>query len=179
TVMLRFVAFLLCVTAACADFMPKIGFKLYEVKNRWNEVQILTSHTMSMKMGLALLEPTSDGDLDLGLFFSNLENLQNAHFIITYVGCKRMFFYSLSGWGNDNDMRMVDVKPDEFVLVHTIKTKGEGEVLNHLYGHTKDLSPDLKKRFQEFSLETGLKHENIILPPNGNISHIGTFADLF
>ncbi|KAL7835544.1 hypothetical protein SRHO_G00278910 [Serrasalmus rhombeus] len=118
-----------------------------------------------MKMGLALLEPTSDGDLD-----------------VTYTKLEQSFFYiysTVSSWGNDNDMRVVDVKPDEFVLVHTIKTKGESEVLNHLYGHTKDLSPDLKKRFQGFSLETGLKHENIILPPNGNISHFGTFADLF
>ncbi|KAL6462904.1 hypothetical protein MHYP_G00293260 [Metynnis hypsauchen] len=67
-------------------------------------------------------------------------------------------------------MRMFDVKPDEFVLVHTIKTKGGvSEVLNHLYGRTKDLSADLKKRFQEFSLKTGVKCENIvILPPNDN-----------
>ncbi len=40
-----------------------------------------------------------------------------------------------SGWGNVNDMRMVDVKYDEYALSHTIKTKdGVDTVVNKLYG---------------------------------------------
>lgn len=34
-----------------------------------------------------------------------------------------------------NDMRMVDVKYDEYALIHTIKTKGDDvTVVNKLYG---------------------------------------------
>lgn len=40
----------------------------------------------------------------------------------------------LSGWGNDNDMRVVDAIFDEYAIVHTIKTKeGKSEVLNKLH----------------------------------------------
>ncbi|CAB1333072.1 unnamed protein product [Coregonus sp. 'balchen'] len=39
-----------------------------------------------------------------------------------------------SGWNNENDMRVVDVKYDEYALIHTIKTKGGvSTVLNKLY----------------------------------------------
>lgn len=42
---------------------------------------------------------------------------------------------TLSGWGNENDMRMVDVKYDEYAIIHTIKTKsGVLTVVNKLYG---------------------------------------------
>ena len=41
-----------------------------------------------------------------------------------------------SGWGNENDLRMVDVKYDEYALTHTIKTKaGVATVVNKLYGN--------------------------------------------
>ncbi len=47
-----------------------------------------------------------------------------------------------SGWGNDNDMRVVDAKYDEYALVHTIKTKGDvSEVLNKLYSKSS-ISPN-------------------------------------
>lgn len=40
-----------------------------------------------------------------------------------------------SGWGNVNDMRVVDVKYDEHALIHTIKTKGgDTTAVNKLYG---------------------------------------------
>lgn len=46
-----------------------------------------------------------------------------------------IIYLTLSGWGNVNDMRMVDVKYDEYALIHTIKTKGdEFTVVNKLYG---------------------------------------------
>lgn len=102
-----------------------------------------------------------------------------------------------SGWQNDNDMRVVDAKFDEYALVHTIKTKGGvSEVLNKLYsksslctqyrlnvftnrcwtnsecviitGRTTEITDDLKEKFRQFSLDTGILEENIaMLPPNG------------
>lgn len=45
------------------------------------------------------------------------------------------WFVPLSGWGNQNDMRIVDVKYNEYALTHTIKTKGDViTVVNKLYG---------------------------------------------
>uniref|UniRef100_A0A4W5RN13 Zgc:153704 n=1 Tax=Hucho hucho TaxID=62062 RepID=A0A4W5RN13_9TELE len=37
------------------------------------------------------------------------------------------------GWSNENDMRVVDVKYDEYALIHT-KTKDVSSVLTNLYG---------------------------------------------
>lgn len=102
-----------------------------------------------------------------------------------------------SGWSNDNDMRVVDAKFDEYALIHTIKTKGGvSEVLNKLYskssicpnytavtfswinakrtlnvsstGRSAVLSDDLKEKFRQFCLDTSILEENIaILPSNG------------
>ncbi|KAL0170457.1 hypothetical protein M9458_035053, partial [Cirrhinus mrigala] len=71
-------------------------------------------------------------------------------------------------WGNSNDMRVVDAKFDEYAIVHTIKTKGgESEILNKLHTRTKKIPDDLKEKFKQFSLDTGILEENIaILPMN-------------
>ncbi|KAI4891896.1 hypothetical protein NFI96_015855, partial [Prochilodus magdalenae] len=175
--MLGFAVFLLCAAAACAEVMPMTGFNLDEMKGNWYLIGFATnanwfvSQKDRMKMGLARMEPTPDGDLDMT--YTNLQN-DGTCWKMTHLAKKtdipgRFVFYS-QRWGNDNDMRVVDVKSDEFALVHTIKTKGDvTEVLNKLYGRTTDLSTDLKKRFEKFSMDTGVKPENIvILPPNAS-----------
>ena len=44
---------------------------------------------------------------------------------------------ALSVWNNDNDMRIVEVKYDDYALVHTIKTSGNtSEVLNNLFSES-------------------------------------------
>lgn len=52
--------------------------------------------------------------------------------------CCHMMYSALlppSGWGNENDMRMVDVNYGEYALIYTIKTKDGAEtVVNKLYG---------------------------------------------
>ncbi|XP_072544915.1 lipocalin-like [Salminus brasiliensis] len=174
--MLGFVAFLLCVAAASAEIMPMTGFNLDEMKGKWHIVGFATnanwfvSHKSSMKMGKAILEPTADGDLDIT--YTNL-NADGSCWTMTHLAKKtdipgRFVFHS-QRWGNNNDLRVVDAKSDEFALVHTIKTKdGSSYILNKLYGRSPDVSDDLKKRFQKFSLDTGVDPENIvILPPNG------------
>ncbi|MGD1441011.1 lipocalin/fatty-acid binding family protein [Vibrio harveyi] len=78
----------------------------------------------------------------------------------------------LSVWGNSNDMRVVDAKFDEYAIVHTIKTKGgKSEILNKLHTRTRKITDDLKEKFKQFSLDTGILEENIaILPMNGECS---------
>lgn len=67
-----------------------------------------------------------------------------------------------SGWGNDNDMRVVDVKYDEYALVHTIKTKGSvSTVLNKLYG-TVITPVSTHCPFQLQSQSSTLTHEYVV-----------------
>ncbi|XP_066515685.1 prostaglandin D2 synthase b, tandem duplicate 1 [Hoplias malabaricus] len=174
--MLGIVVFLLCAAVSSADIMPMTGFNLDQIKGKWNAVGFATnanwfvSHKDKMKMGTSLMQPTADGDLDMT--YTNLKE-DGSCWRMTHLAKKtdipgRFVFHS-QRWGSDNDMRVVDIKSDDFVLVHIIKTKeGGSEVLNKLYSRTTDLSEDLKKKFQKFSLDTGVNADNIVfLPPNG------------
>uniref|UniRef100_A0A8C8EQZ2 Lipocalin/cytosolic fatty-acid binding domain-containing protein n=2 Tax=Oncorhynchus tshawytscha TaxID=74940 RepID=A0A8C8EQZ2_ONCTS len=72
-------------------------------------------------------------------------------------------------WSNENDMRVVDVKYDEYALIHT-KTKGVSAVLTNLYVYLvchvlyrgTDLSPGLLQKFRQFSLDTGYPPQKMI-----------------
>ncbi|XP_056306087.1 lipocalin-like, partial [Danio aesculapii] len=97
-------------------------------------------------------------------------------FGLTYLAKKtetpgRFVFYS-QRWGNDNDMRVVDAKFDEYAIFHTIKTKGGvSEILNKLYSRTPEMVDDLKEKFRQFCMDTGILEENIVmLPQNGECS---------
>ncbi|XP_015242079.1 PREDICTED: lipocalin-like [Cyprinodon variegatus] len=69
-------------------------------------------------------------------------------------------------WNNDNDMRFVDVVYDDYAVVHTIKTKeGVSEVLNKLYTRSSDVNADLQQKFTQFSKDTGILDENIVMLP--------------
>uniref|UniRef100_A0A3Q3JEK5 Lipocalin/cytosolic fatty-acid binding domain-containing protein n=1 Tax=Monopterus albus TaxID=43700 RepID=A0A3Q3JEK5_MONAL len=77
----------------------------------------------------------------------------------------RFTFYSQK-WNNDNDMRIVEVLYDEYALVYTNKTKdGVSEVLNNLYSRTQEPSVAWQQRFTQFSLDTGILPENIVILP--------------
>uniref|UniRef100_A0A3B3ZED6 Lipocalin/cytosolic fatty-acid binding domain-containing protein n=1 Tax=Periophthalmus magnuspinnatus TaxID=409849 RepID=A0A3B3ZED6_9GOBI len=78
------------------------------------------------------------------------------------------FIFHSHVWNDDNDMRIVEVVYDNYALAHTIKTKnGVQLVLNKLYSRTTQASNDLQQKFRQFSLDTGVLAENIlILPPN-------------
>uniref|UniRef100_A0A3Q3QQ86 Lipocalin/cytosolic fatty-acid binding domain-containing protein n=1 Tax=Monopterus albus TaxID=43700 RepID=A0A3Q3QQ86_MONAL len=72
-------------------------------------------------------------------------------------------------WNNDNDMRIVEVLYDEYALVYTNKTKdGVSEVLNNLYSRTQEPSVAWQQRFTQFSLDTGILPENIVILPKND-----------
>lgn len=108
----------------------------------------------------------------------------------------RLFLPSV--WNNDNDMRIVDAVYDEYAIIHTIKTKeGVSQTLNTLYSkscfiigskklHANETQPtrlqqpvcvsargpeaseDLKQKFTQFSLDTGIVSDNVaFFPKNG------------
>ncbi|KAK7123841.1 hypothetical protein R3I93_022069 [Phoxinus phoxinus] len=176
TVALKMLCVLLCAVFASAEVMPMTDFDLEKMGGKWYLVGFATNaewfvrHKASMKMGTAVLAPTEEGDLDLT--YSNLQS-DGSCWTMSHLAKKtetpgRFVFHS-HRWGNDNDMRVVDAKFDEYALVHTIKTKGDvSEVLNKLYSRTAEITDDLKEKFRQFSLDTGILEEHIaILPPNG------------
>lgn len=174
--LLRMLAALMCTLVACVDVMPVKDFNLEKMAGKWYMVGFATNaqwfvnHKASMKSGVAQLVPTEGGDLDLS--YSNL-NADGSCWRMTHLAKKtdtpgRFTFHS-QAWNNDNDMRIYDVVYDDYALVHTIKTKnGVSEVLNKLYSRTPETSVVLQQKFTQFSKDTGILADNIvILPKNG------------
>uniref|UniRef100_A0A671LA91 Lipocalin-like n=1 Tax=Sinocyclocheilus anshuiensis TaxID=1608454 RepID=A0A671LA91_9TELE len=120
----------------------------------------------NMKMGIAMLTPTDEGDLEMA--YSSLRP-DGSCWRMNHLAQKKdipgKFSFHSERWETENDMRVADVKYDEYALIHTIKTKADSTtLLNKLY----DLSQDVLDKFTEFSLEQGILPENIaILPKNG------------
>ncbi|XP_008299590.1 lipocalin-like [Stegastes partitus] len=171
--LLRMLAALMCTLAVFADVMPVKDFNLEKMTGKWYMVGFATnaqwfvSHKALMKSGVAQLAPTEGGDLDLS--YSNL-NADGTCWRMTHLARKtdtpgRFTFHS-PVWNNDNDMRIVEVVYDDYALVHTIKTKNEvSEVLNKLYSRTPEVSDVLKQKFTQFSLDTGILSDNIVILP--------------
>ncbi|XP_051524188.1 lipocalin-like isoform X2 [Myxocyprinus asiaticus] len=149
------------------NYFIKVAGKWYLIGFATNAEWFVTRKA-NMKMGVAMLTP-NDGDLEMA--YSSL-NPDGSCWRMTHLAQRTdvpgKFSFRSERWETDNDMRVVDVKYDEYALIHTIKTKaGSTTLLNKLYGRTPDLSQDVLDKFTEFSLEQGILPENIaILPKN-------------
>ncbi|XP_064206807.1 lipocalin-like [Anguilla rostrata] len=171
--LLRILGALVCILATNADVMPQKDFSLQAISGKWYLIGFATNaqwfRKADMKMGTALLMPTAEGDLDI--FYSSLKS-DGSCWKMTDLAKRTdipgKFTIHSQRRGKDNDMRVVDVKYDEYALVHIINTKaGVSTVLNKLYARRKHLSPEALQKFTQFSLETGILPENIaILPKN-------------
>ncbi|KAM9337355.1 lipocalin-like [Symphorus nematophorus] len=179
--LLRMLAALMCTLAACAEIAPVADFDLQKMAGKWYMVGFATNaqwfvnHKAGMKVGTAMLVPTTGGDLDLS--YANL-NADGTCWRMTHLAKKtdtpgRFTFHS-QAWNNDNDMRIVDVVYDDYALVHTIKTKdGASEVLNKLYSRTSEVSAAPQQKFIQLSQQTGILSDNIvILPQNGECPEV-------
>ncbi|WP_272581428.1 lipocalin/fatty-acid binding family protein, partial [Providencia sp. PROV266] len=176
TVVLKMLCVLLCAVFASADVLPMADFDIEKMGGKWYLIGFATNskwfvnNKADMKMGTAMMRPTEDGDLDLSYASMN-SDVNGSCWRMTHLAKKtetpgRFVFHS-QRWGNDNDMRVVDAKYDEYGLIHTIKTKeGISEVLNKLYSRSAVLSDDLKEKFRQFSLDNGILEENIAILPS-------------
>ncbi|XP_044226253.1 lipocalin-like isoform X2 [Thunnus albacares] len=173
TLLLTVLGALLCSLTVSSEVTPQRDFNLQGMAGKWyligfaTNAQWFVSRKGSMKMGTAMLTPTADGDLDIS--YSSLSSdgsCWRMNNLAKKTDMPGKFTYT--SWGNENDMRMVEIKYDEYALTHTIKTKGgDPTVVNKLYGRGVDLSAELLEKFRQFSLETGILPENIaILPKN-------------
>ncbi|KAI3373614.1 hypothetical protein L3Q82_022212, partial [Scortum barcoo] len=174
TLLLTVLGAVLCCFTVSSEVAPQADFNLQAMAGKWyligfaTNAQWFVSHRGSMKMGTAMFTPTTDGDLDMSYASLNADgSCWRMNNLAKKTDMPGKFTYT--SWGNMNDMRMIDVKYDEYALTHTIKTKGGvPTTVNKLYGRTEDLSADLLEKFRQFSLETGILPENIaFLPKNG------------
>ncbi|XP_028277429.1 lipocalin-like [Parambassis ranga] len=166
----------LCSLMVSSEVAPQADFNVQAMAGKWyligfaTNAQWFVSRRDSMKMGTAMFTPTADGDLHMS-YASLLSDgsCWRMNHLAKNTDVPGKFLYTSERWGNVNDMRMVDVKYDEYALIHTIKTKGdEFTVVNKLYGRAADLSVDIMEKFRQFSLQTGILPENIaFLPKNG------------
>uniref|UniRef100_A0A3Q2W3L9 Zgc:153704 n=1 Tax=Haplochromis burtoni TaxID=8153 RepID=A0A3Q2W3L9_HAPBU len=149
-----------------SEVQPQADFNVQAMAGKWYLIGIATdaqwfvSHRASMKMGTAMITPTADGDLEMS--YSSLSPNGSLH---PHTEAR---FNDLVHF----DLRMVDVKYDEYALIHSIKTKGkESYVVNKLYGRGVDLSAEVQEKFIQFSLQSSIQPENIvILPKNGTFT---------
>ncbi|XP_036935119.1 prostaglandin D2 synthase b, tandem duplicate 1 [Acanthopagrus latus] len=171
--LLSMLATLMCTLAASIDVTPMSGFDLEKAAGKWYMVGFATNaqwfvnHKAGMKTGTAMLVPTAGGDLDLS--YANL-NSDGTCWRMTHLAKKTetpgRFTFRSQVWNNENDMRIVDIVYDDYALVHTIKTKdGVSEVLNKLYSRSAEANPAMQLKFRQFSLETGILADNIVLLP--------------
>lgn len=175
TLLLRLLGAVLCSLVVSSEVVPQADFNLQAVAGKWyligfaTNAQWFVSRRASMKVGTAMLTPTADGDLDISYASLNSNgSCWRLNNLAKKTDMPGKFTYTSERWGNENDLRMVDVKYDEYALTHTIKTKaGVDTVVNKLYGRSMDLSADLLEKFRQFSLDTGILPENIaFLPKN-------------
>ncbi|KAI7792801.1 lipocalin-like isoform X1 [Triplophysa rosa] len=179
SVVLKMMCVLLCAVFVSAEVMPMTDFDLEKVGGKWYLVGFATNakwfatRKASMKMGTSMLTPTMDGDLDLNsASLKDDGSCWRMNFLAKKTETPGHFVFYSQRWGNDNDMRVVETKYDEYAIIHTIKTKGGvSDVLNKLYSRTATIAEDLVEKFRKFSLDTGILEENIVmLPPNGECS---------
>uniref|UniRef100_A0A4W5RBL7 Zgc:153704 n=1 Tax=Hucho hucho TaxID=62062 RepID=A0A4W5RBL7_9TELE len=174
TMLLSALGALLCSLVVTAEVMPQGDFNLQGVAGKWYVIGFATNaqwfvkHRADMKMGTTILTPTADGDLDIAYTSRNADgSCWRMNHLAKKTNLAGKFIYNSERWSNENDMRVVDVKYDEYALIHT-KTKDVSSVLTNLYARGTDLSPDLLQKFRQFSLDTGILPENIaIFPKNG------------
>ncbi|KAM3869204.1 lipocalin-like [Diretmus argenteus] len=173
--LLRMLGAMLCSLMVASEVLPQDNFNLQGVAGKWyligfaTNAQWFINHRASMKMGTAMLAPTADGDLDMSYASLNADgSCWRMNHLAKRTEVPGKFTFKSERWSNENDMRVVDVKYDEYALIHTIKTKGSvSTVLNKLYGRGLDLRPELLEKFKQFSLDTGILRDNIaILPKN-------------
>ncbi|XP_028839114.1 lipocalin [Denticeps clupeoides] len=169
-------AALLCSLVANAEVVPQADFSLQGVAGKWyligfaTNAQWFVSRRNVMKMGSAQFTPTANGGLVME--YASL-NPDGSCFRMTHNALPSdvpgKFTFRSERWENENDMRLVDVKYDEYALVHTIKTKGAvSTVLNKLYGRETELNPELLQKFTQFSLDSSILPENIVILPKND-----------
>uniref|UniRef100_A0A8C6WJZ3 Zgc:153704 n=1 Tax=Neogobius melanostomus TaxID=47308 RepID=A0A8C6WJZ3_9GOBI len=111
----------------------------------------------TMGMGTAMFNAV-DGDLDIKSHLKAKRSLMHNLAKKTDVPGK----FSYVSRGSLNDMRIVDVKYDEYALVYTVKTIGDSS------DAVIKLSTEVQEKFRQFASENGVLPENIVILPKNS-----------
>ncbi|CAI5643720.1 unnamed protein product [Oreochromis niloticus] len=159
-----------------SEVQPQADFDIQAIAGKWYLIGIATdaqwfvSHRASMKMGTAMITPTADGDVEVS--YSSLSpdgSCWRINNLAKKTEIPRKFTYTNRRLGYLSDLRMVDVKYDEYALLHSIKTQEkESYVVNKLYGRGVDLSAEVQEKFIQFSLQSSIQPENIVILPKND-----------
>uniref|UniRef100_A0A3Q0QX29 Zgc:153704 n=1 Tax=Amphilophus citrinellus TaxID=61819 RepID=A0A3Q0QX29_AMPCI len=154
----------LCSLMVSSEVVPQADFDLQAMAGEWYLIGIASNAQWfvkgkdKMKMGTTMITPTADGGMDQNNTCRTMVNVANK----TEVPGK--FTYISRYWGYVSDLRMVDVKYDDYA--HCTRFTACG-----FTGRDVELSDELKEKFRQFSLQTGILPENIvILPKNGTFT---------
>ncbi|XP_067262633.1 cytosolic phospholipase A2 gamma-like isoform X2 [Chanodichthys erythropterus] len=151
TTMLGLLGVLLCALAVSSGVTPQPDFNIKRMAGKWYLIGIATSDEWfvsckaDLKMGVAILTPSDEGDLEMA--YSSLNPDGTCWRINQFVDKSDfpgIFSFHSKRWKTYN-ITFVDVKYDEYVLIHTVKTKdGSTTVVSKLYGfdhrHTAAIS---------------------------------------
>uniref|UniRef100_A0A3Q0QX08 Zgc:153704 n=1 Tax=Amphilophus citrinellus TaxID=61819 RepID=A0A3Q0QX08_AMPCI len=164
----------LCSLMVSSEVVPQADFDLQAMAGEWYLIGIASNAQWfvkgkdKMKMGTTMITPTADGGMELS--FSGLSQNNTCRTMVNVANKTEVpgkFTYISRYWGYVSDLRMVDVKYDEYALNST---------LSILTWRDVELSDELKEKFRQFSLQTGILPENIvILPKNGTFTLVVKF----
>ncbi|XP_048042844.1 cytosolic phospholipase A2 gamma-like isoform X1 [Megalobrama amblycephala] len=183
TTMLGLLGVLLCALAVSSDVTPQPDFNIKRMAGKWYLIGIATSDEWfvnckaNLKMGVAMLTPTDEGDLEMAYSSLNPDGTcWRMNQFVNKSDFPGIFSFHSERWETYN-ITFVDVKYDEYALIHTLKTKnGSTTVLSKLYGRTPDLSQVVLDKFTEFSLNQSILPENITILPKNGFDHQHTAA---
>ncbi|KAK9975399.1 hypothetical protein ABG768_023442 [Culter alburnus] len=173
TTVLGLLGVLLCALAVSSEVTPQPDFDIERMAGKWYLIGFATNaewfvaRKANMKMGVAMLTPTDEGDLEMAYFSLNPDGTcWRKNQLANKTDVPGKFSFHSEYLKTDNSF--VDVKYDEYALIHVVKTEnGSTTVISKLYGRTPDLSQVVLDKFTEFSLNQSILPENItILPKN-------------
>ncbi|KAM4544501.1 lipocalin [Odontesthes bonariensis] len=176
TSLLTLLGAVLCSLTVSSEVLPQADFNLQLMAGKWYLTGFATNAEWfvrrkgSMKTGTGMFKPTADGDLDMSYASLNSDgSCWRMNNLAKKSDMPGKFTYTSQRWGNVNDMRVIEVKYDEYALIYTVKTKGqEASVVTKLYGRAEDLGADVMEKFKQVSLDAGILPENIVFLPKND-----------
>ncbi|XP_005748903.1 lipocalin-like [Pundamilia nyererei] len=156
---------------SASEILPQADFDLQGVAGKWYLTGVCSNfkwfvcRKANMKSGTVMVEPTEDGSMKVASSHP-LDKCWKIEILATKTEMPGKFTYSIPFTGFVTEMRVVDGKPDEYGLNHYINTgRNETFVENKLYGRSLDLSAEVKEKFNQLCLQSGILPENIVHLP--------------
>ncbi|XP_031602443.1 lipocalin-like [Oreochromis aureus] len=167
---------------SASEIPPQADFDLQGTAGKWYLTGVCSNskwfvcRKASIKSGTAVVEPTEDGSLKVAFSFPT-DPCWKIEILASKTDVPGKFTYSIPFAGFATEMRVVDEKPDEYSLNHYINTGRNGTfVENNLYGRSLDLSDEVKEKFNQLCLQSGILPENIVYLPKTEECPLECFA---